>query len=242
MLGCSALRQILLNLVSNAIRAQEGGSVLVTVLAAVADRVRIIVVDTGVGIAPERQDELFTPFNRLGAEYTAIEGTGLGLALSKMLVEAMDGTIGFTSKPGEGSTFWIELPAEAFETRPTRASAAAASSKEGVSRATAGGYSVLYVEDNPVSLRLMEHLVSTLPNVVMLAAPRPQLGLDLARTHRPDVIVLDLNLPNMDGFKVLACSAAPETCDIPSLRLRPHGRTISSGAWRRVLPLRDEAD
>jgi PAS domain S-box-containing protein len=236
------LRQILLNLVSNAIKYnRKGGSVLVTVLAAVADRVRIIVVDTGVGIAPERQDELFTPFNRLGAEYTAIEGTGLGLALSKMLVEAMDGTIGFTSRPGEGSTFWIELPAEAFETRPTRASAAAASSKEGVSRATAGGYSVLYVEDNPVSLRLMEHLVSTLPNVVMLAAPRPQLGLDLARTHRPDVIVLDLNLPNMDGFKVLAClKAAPETCDIPVIALtaaaRPNDieRGLAAGFFRYV--------
>jgi protein-histidine pros-kinase len=215
------LRQILLNLVSNAIKYNRtGGSVLVTALAAPADRVRIIVADTGVGIPPERQDELFTPFNRLGAEYTAIEGTGIGLALSKKLVEAMDGTIGFTSKPGEGSTFWIELPAETAEVQATRPNVAEALNMESVSRATAGGYSLLYVEDNPASLRLMEHLVSTLPNVVMLAAPTPHLGLDLARAHRPDVIVLDLNLPDLDGFQVLArLKAAPETRDAPVIAL-----------------------
>ena len=209
------LRQILINLVSNAIKYNRpGGAVALTALQAPGDQVRFVVTDTGIGIAPERQKDLFQPFNRLGAEHTGIEGTGIGLALSRQLVESMSGRLGFTSELGRGSTFWIELPAEpagaATADRPPAAHATRPS----------GGYSLLYIEDNPASLRLMEHLISTLPGVAMLSAPTPQLGLDLAMAHRPDVIVLDLNLPSMHGLEVLSrLKAAPQTRSIPVIAL-----------------------
>jgi PAS domain S-box-containing protein len=209
------LRQILLNLVSNAIKYNRaGGAVSLSALAVPGGRARLLVADTGMGIAPERQAELFMPFQRLGAELSGVEGTGIGLALSRKLVEAMDGSIGFSSERGTGSTFWVELPAE---------KSPAAEASEGLQSpapASEGGYSLLYVEDNPANLHLMEHLLSTLPDVNLLAAPTPQLGLDLAIAHRPDVIVLDINLPGMSGVDLLRrFKAAPETRDIPILAL-----------------------
>jgi diguanylate cyclase len=211
------LRQVLINLVSNAIKYNRaGGSVALTIRATASGRVRFVVIDTGSGIAPQRAKDLFQPFQRLGAEHSGIEGTGIGLALSRKLVEAMNGTIDFASEPGRGSTFWVDLPAETSSDRAAEGAGTSASP----SRATAGGYSLLYVEDDPSSVQLMEQLVATLPNVAMLAAPAPQLGIDLALAHRPNVIVLDLNLPGMSGFEVLArLKAMPETRGIPVLAL-----------------------
>ena len=210
------LRQVLLNLVSNAVKYnREGGSVALSAAQVSEARVRIVVTDTGIGISPGHQKELFQPFHRLGAEYTAIEGTGIGLALAKRLVEAMGGSIGFTTEVGRGSSFWIEFPIETADNVLADGKATAAS---GV--APARGYTMLYVEDNPANLRLVEHLVATFPDVTLLTAPRPQLGLDLARAHRPNVIILDINLPDMNGFEVLArLKAMPETRDIPVLAL-----------------------
>ena len=212
------LRQILINLVSNAIKYNRpGGSVRLSAAHTDRGRVRFEIVDTGIGISAEQQADLFQPFQRLGAEYTTVEGTGIGLAICKRLIEAMGGTIGFMSTRGKGSTFWIELPVEtarpATEDTGDLMQAAAP-------RATAGGYTLLYVEDNPANLRLMEHLMAGLPNVSMLAAPAPQLGLDLAVAHKPDIIVLDLNLPGMSGYEVLArLKALPETRQIPVMAL-----------------------
>jgi hypothetical protein len=212
------LRQVLINLVSNAIKYNHpGGSVR---LSAVANRgrVRFEIADTGVGIALEYHSALFQPFQRLGAEHTHVEGTGIGLAICKRLVEAMRGSIGCVSELGKGSTFWVELPAETgIAEAPEVAEAALVAAAP---RATAGGYTLLYVEDNPANLRLMEHLMSTLPGVAMLSAPTPQLGLDLAGAHRPDVIILDLNLPGMSGYEMLArLKGMPELGNVPIMAL-----------------------
>ncbi len=214
------LRQILMNLVSNAIKYNRaGGSVVLSAMASSANRVRFLVVDTGIGIPAERQEALFEPFYRAGAEYTAVDGAGIGLAISRRLVEAMDGAIGFYSKAGAGSTFWVELPVDEAGSRDGETPTAIEPATP-AGRATAGGFSLLYVEDNAANLQLMEHIVSTLPNVTMLSAATPGLGLDLAAAHRPSVIVLDLNLPEMTGYDMLErLRAMPETAGIPVIAL-----------------------
>ena len=212
------LRQILLNLASNAIKYnREGGRVELAASRTADGRVRFTVSDTGKGIPPERQAELFQPFQRLGAEHSSVEGTGIGLAIAKRLSEAMQGSIGFDSVPGEGTRFWVDLPAAAGEVPPARDTAAPS---EALACRTLRGRTLLYVEDNPANLRLVETILGTVDDVAFLSAPTPRLGLELAAAHRPDVIILDLNLPEMSGFELLArLQAMPETRHIPVLAL-----------------------
>ena len=196
------LKQVLLNLLSNAVKYnREGGVVMVRVTAAGSPRARLEIEDTGVGIAPDDLERAFEAFERLGAEATKIEGTGLGLALSRRLIEAMDGEIGVASELGSGSTFWIELPVVAA---PQTADARPAPPAETPRRArprTSG--TVLYIEDNPSNIKLVEGILMRRPEITLLVATQGGIGLELARVHRPAVILLDLNLPDMSGEAVL---------------------------------------
>lgn len=208
------LRQVLLNLLDNAVKYNHpAGTVAVTVARQPGDRFRISVTDTGRGIAAQDLDPMFRPFERLDAAQAGVAGTGLGLALSRDLTEAMGGSAGVSSMPGEGSTFWIELPA----TEPMAVAQLAIQRDEIVrSRAYSAPRTVLYVEDMVENLRLVEQILSQRPSVTVLAAMLGGVALDLASQHRPDVILLDLNLPDMAGEAVLAeLRASPSTCDIP---------------------------
>ena len=206
-------RQVLLNLVSNAIKYNKPNGSVTVRLFKYEGRARIEFSDTGLGISEPLWPKIFMPFERLGHESSEIEGAGIGLALSKRLVEAMDGRIGFESSLGVGSPFWIDLALSETALRDPLDESADM-------RLTAGGYSLLYVENNPSNLRLMEHLIGTQPNVQMYSAPSGGLGLELARARRPDVIVLDLNLPGMSGFDILKhLKSTPETWNTPVLAL-----------------------
>jgi PAS domain S-box-containing protein len=196
------LNQILLNLLSNAVKYnRQGGLVTVGFDTVTGGRTRISVTDTGAGIAAEKLELLFQPFARLGAERTAVEGTGLGLALSRGLAEAMGGALGVASVVDQGSTFWLELritdgPLTRTDVAPPRAAADPASLPK-----TAG--LVLYIEDNHSNVRLMERILERRPGVRLLHAPSGDDGLRMARTERPDLILLDLHLPDMSGDDVL---------------------------------------
>lgn len=192
------LKQVLVNLLANAIKFNTpGGSVTVTVAPVSDNHLRLSVTDTGPGISADKLDRLFTPFDRLDADKFGVEGTGLGLALSKRLVEVMGGLIGVHSAPGRGSTFWVELPLTQPEPpNPLAAAAAPATPPPGAA-------TVLYVEDNLSNLRLIEHILSRRPKVRLISAMQGRLGLELAREHRPDLILLDIHLPDVQGDEVL---------------------------------------
>ncbi|PYO03446.1 MAG: hypothetical protein DMD91_01200 [Candidatus Rokuibacteriota bacterium] len=193
------LKQVLLNLLSNAVKYnREAGSIRVWCDTAPENRLRLNVRDTGPGIPPDKLGQLFTPFERLGAEATAISGTGLGLALSKGLVDAMGGAIGVESTPGQGSLFWVEL--RRAETPEADREALEEVEASGL-RAVRG--TVLYVEDNLSNLQLIERLLARRPGIKLLSAMQGRIGLDLAREHRPGLILLDLHLPDVHGSEVL---------------------------------------
>jgi PAS domain S-box-containing protein len=214
------LTQVLLNLLSNAVKYNRaGGSVRVTCDAddpAVAGaRVRIAVHDTGPGIPADRMDQLFRPFARLGAEETGVEGTGLGLALSKPLIEAMGGTIMVRTAEGEGSVFTLDLPRVC--TAPGTPEPDPADGSEPAPAADGAGVAtVLYIEDNVANLSLIEAILDGRSEITLHSALQGRLGLELAAEHRPDLILLDLHLPDLPGEEVLRrLRADPRTRDIP---------------------------
>jgi PAS domain S-box-containing protein len=194
------LKQVLLNLLANGVKYNHThGSVSLSWQELQGGWVRLAVRDTGPGIAPEKQQRLFSPFDRLGAETTAVEGTGLGLVLSKRLTDAMGGKLHLTSTVGQGTTVLVELP-RADPPRRVGAGAAAALSP---ATASPGRGSVLYIEDNRANLSLMQDILANRPAVRLLSAMQGGAGLELAAQHRINVILLDAHLPDMPGEEVL---------------------------------------
>ncbi|HXH07943.1 MAG TPA: PAS domain S-box protein [Vicinamibacterales bacterium] len=208
------LQQVLLNLLSNAVKYnREGGTVAIACDDGPPGRLRFTVADTGHGIAPAMLDRLFRPFDRLGAEQTGVEGTGLGLALSQRLVEAMGGTITVESAVGRGTTFTVELQRTNGAPEPPDG-ALAGDMREGLAADVRG--TVLYIEDNLSNLRLVERILARRPGVTLLSAMQGRRGLELAHHHRPSLIILDLHLPDMPGTDVLTrLLADPRTSTLP---------------------------
>lgn len=193
------LKQVLLNLLSNAIKYNQlQGEVRLSVEVG-GPRVRIMVADTGRGIAPEDLSRLFQPFNRLDAEHSRIEGTGIGLVISRRLVEAMGGTIEVNSTPGQGSCFWFELP----QADPERAAIHAQELPRGIKSEEQNQDHILYIDDNPVNLKLVTQMLGKLRNILLVTAHTPELGIELAQSRKPCLILLDINMPRMDGYEVL---------------------------------------
>lgn len=196
------LKQVLINLLSNAIKYnREHGTVEIKCTASTPDHILISVKDGGMGLSEEQLANLFQPFNRLGQENCTEEGTGIGLVMTKRLVELMDGTIGVKSIVGVGSVFWFELrsvvpPASVVDESGTLVPAHDAPYAAEVR-------TVLYVEDNPANMKLIESLVARRANIRLLRADDGNVGLSIACEQIPDVILMDINLPGMSGIDVL---------------------------------------
>ncbi len=215
------LKQVLLNLLSNAVKYnRQNGKVWVSCRVAQNERVRIEVKDTGHGLSSAQISQLFQPFNRLGEELGEIEGAGVGLALSRRLIEMMNGCIGVESSEGEGCTFWVELPlatsddvarqhplSNMFESLPRKVV------KSGIK-------TLLYIEDNPANTRLMERAVSQLSYLRLQHAATAEDGLRRIHEIKPDLVLMDINLPGMDGYEALSrLQRDPLTREIPVIAI-----------------------
>jgi PAS domain S-box-containing protein len=214
------VKQILINLLSNAIKYNKvGGTVAVVYDAGAPGRIRICVEDSGEGLSPEKLAQLFQPFNRLGQETSVEEGTGIGLVTTKRLVELMGGVIGVESTIGKGSVFWIELNLTA-ERQPAASAVELPSITQAQIQSDAQSSTLLYVEDNPANLMLVEDLIARRPDIRLLSARDGNRGIEIARASQPDVILMDINLPGISGIKALRILAEdPITAHIPVIAL-----------------------
>lgn len=211
-------KQALLNLMSNAVKYnRKGGTVSVRSTIVNEGMQRISVVDTGYGIPANKQAELFLPFSRLGAENSAIEGTGIGLTITQRLLETMNGNIGFESTEGMGSIFWVELPLAKGQQIVLSGTGPEGSEDNDASRGTG---MVLYIEDNPANIILMETILDDVPGIRLETTHTAELGLAVALEKKPDLILMDINLPGMNGIEALAeLRRNIETRDIPVIAI-----------------------
>ena len=228
------VKQVMINLLSNAIKYNAaGGAVIVQCDTSVTGKVRISVRDTGIGLAPEQVAHLFQPFNRLGQENQSEEGTGIGLVVTKQLVELMGGVIGVESSIGVGSEFWVEfVSAEAPALVLDNIDELALERRNAAMLDRSEQPTLLYVEDNPANLALVEQLVARRGDLRLLTAIDGHLGIELARAYLPDMILMDINLPGISGFDAMhVLKDDPATRHIPVLALSANAmpRDIEKG-------------
>jgi PAS domain S-box-containing protein len=198
------LKQVFLNLLSNAVKYNcDNGKINISCNNVDNNQLRINISDTGSGLSTEQQSDLFKAFNRLGLENSELEGTGIGLVITKKILELMGGNIGVSSKLDKGSTFWIELPCDNLSLTVENEMDKKVNLDQKLTINQELQHTILYIEDNPANLRLVSQLLGRLPNIHLWSAPEPLLGLELAMEHKPDLILLDINLPGMNGFEVL---------------------------------------
>ncbi|HEY5028432.1 MAG TPA: ATP-binding protein, partial [Candidatus Angelobacter sp.] len=215
------VKQVLVNLLSNAIKYNKvGGTVVVDWIASTPGRIRICVKDSGEGLTPDKLTQLFQPFNRLGQEANAEEGTGIGLVTTKRLVELMGGVIGAESTVGKGSVFWFEMNLTAGRAPVADTAEPSAVVSQVQVQSDAQLRTLLYVEDNPANLMLVEDLIARRPDLRLLSARDGARGIEIAHASRPDVVLMDINLPGISGIKALRILAEdPVTARIPVVAL-----------------------
>ena len=229
------LVQILMNLGSNAVKyGRQGGSVR---FAAEADddHVRVSVIDDGIGIARDQHALVFQPFQRAGQERGTIEGTGIGLAITKRLAELMDGQLGFESEPGRGSTFWIELPRSIDDVQTRSATQPAGQRPSPLADEQAAMVKIVYIEDNPANVELMVHVLDQFDRIELITSPTAEAGIELVAQQLPLAVIMDVNLPGMNGIEATKrLKASPLTRDIPVIGLSaaamPRDRQLAADA------------
>jgi PAS domain S-box-containing protein len=226
------LKQIVINLLSNAIKYNKTqGTVVVDCAVSAPERIRIGFTDTGAGLAPDKLAQLFQPFNRLGQKAGGVAGTGIGLIVTKRLTEMMGGVLGVESTPGTGSVFWCELNSTAAPELKIQSDEAKAFVRPQLQAGTAPR-TLLYVEDNPANMELVEQLIARCPDIRMMTAVTGTLGIELARAAQPTVILMDINLPGISGINSLKIlSEDPLTARIPVVALSANAmpRDIANG-------------
>jgi PAS domain S-box-containing protein len=228
------VKQIAINLLSNAIKYNRvGGTVTVTCEITDLHNLRVGVTDTGEGLSKQQLSQLFQPFNRLGKEDTTEEGTGIGLVVTKQLVELMHGRIGVNSTVGTGTEFWFEFPiSEGPELKPELGVVAGEIIAAVAAKSMLAQRTLLYVEDNPANLALVEQLIERRPDIQLLTAINGHLGISLAREYQPEVIIMDINLPGLSGFgalRVLQEDAATRHIPVLALSANAVPRDIQKG-------------
>jgi PAS domain S-box-containing protein len=214
------VKQVFINLLSNAIKYnKDGGSVVVDHTTSTPGRIRICVRDSGAGLTADKMSQLFQPFNRLGQEASGEEGTGIGLVTTKRLIELMGGSTGAESTVGTGSVFWVELNLST-EPQPSHLTAISSAAAQAPIQTEARLRTLLYVEDNPANLMLVEDLIARRPDIRLLSARDGNRGIEIARASRPDVILMDINLPGVSGIDALRVLAEDRaTVHIPVIAL-----------------------
>jgi len=227
------LKQVLINLLSNAVKynTKQGIVEVKCEESTPPGRIRVSIRDTGTGLSPEQLAQLFQEFNRLGQETGGVEGTGIGLVVAKRLVELMGGVIGVESTVGAGSTFWFELISVAAPRLAKQTGDTTALPQPNADRGT-WQQTLLYVEDNPANLRLVEQIIARHPHIRLLTAMNGISGVELARTSQPDVILMDINLPDISGIealKILHTDPATEHIPVVALSANAMPRDIQKG-------------